>query len=181
MMKRRVVEVSSEYTETLTVPFNLRSPAAVAEACKDIIKDKVVCDVGCGEGDILWLMKKYAKRVIGFERNPARYLHAKAKGIEVVVGTYPYDPLPDADMYYMWPDVPTHIVEVIRLVEAKPFHTTFLLGGGLSLAGDPAGHISIVSRMYDVDVIEFAYQEGNHKGIFSVGIIDFPSNSQIVL
>ena len=44
-----------------------RSPLKVAEALKDIIKDKVVCDVGCACGDLMVEFSKYAKRVVGIE------------------------------------------------------------------------------------------------------------------
>ena len=44
-----------------------RSPLVIAEAIKDIIEDKVVCDLGCAYGDLMIEMQKYAKEVIGVE------------------------------------------------------------------------------------------------------------------
>ncbi len=43
------------------------TPNEIADLIKDIIKDKVVCDIGCGDGSFMVAMSKYAKEVIGIE------------------------------------------------------------------------------------------------------------------
>ena len=67
---------------------------------KDIIKDKVVCDIGCGAGDLLEYIKfhKLAKEVHGIERSK-RYrkerkyvIHGDATKVEI----------PQADVYLLW-------------------------------------------------------------------------------
>ena len=49
-------------------------------------------------------MSRYAKDVIGMESLRSRYKHAQARGLNVVVGDYHKDPIPDVDVYYFWPD-----------------------------------------------------------------------------
>ena len=86
----------------LEVPW--RSPLAVVEAIKDIIKDKVVCELECAAGDLMVEMNKYAKSVTGMELNPDRVIAARARGFEVIEGNVFSDPFPDADVYYIWCD-----------------------------------------------------------------------------
>ncbi len=78
------------------------SPPETAEALKYIITGKVVCDVGCAYGDLLEAFSKYAKKVIGMERYPHRARVARAKGFEVTDGDALKDPIPKADVYYIW-------------------------------------------------------------------------------
>jgi len=74
-----------------------RSPLKVAEVLKDIIKDKVVCDVGCACGDLMFEFSKYAKKVVGVEHEEKRAKIARERGFEVYENT-----VPDADIYYVW-------------------------------------------------------------------------------
>jgi hypothetical protein len=84
------------------VPY--RSPIAISDFLKDILKDKVVCDLGCAEGDNMIFMARYAKKVIGIEKDPPRYKVAQKRGLEVIVADYRVDPIPKADVYYVWPN-----------------------------------------------------------------------------
>ncbi len=78
------------------------TPSGVAKMIKDIIKDKVVCDIGCGNGNFMMAMSKYAKKVIGIEEIESRYNEAKNKGFEVIFSNSFFDKLPEADVYYSW-------------------------------------------------------------------------------
>ena len=62
------------------------SPKIAAEILKDIIKDKVVFDIGAGEGQLLEQFKKYAKKVSGIEIDPERQAECQKNGIEVILG-----------------------------------------------------------------------------------------------
>ncbi len=82
-----------------------RSPKAISESIKEIIKDKVVCDLGCGEGDNMVFMSKYAKKVVGLEYSD-RINPAIERGLDVMRGDYyelDFDDFPKADVYYFWP------------------------------------------------------------------------------
>ena len=78
------------------------TPIEVVEIFKDIIKDKVVCDVGCGTGELMEEMAKYTKRVIGIEEQPDIAVQSMEKGFTVYVRNTFFEPLPDADIYYLW-------------------------------------------------------------------------------
>tara|TARA_Y100000310_G_C20561984_1_gene753509 strand:- start:617 stop:1156 length:540 start_codon:yes stop_codon:yes gene_type:complete len=83
-----------------------RTPKAVSESIKDIIKDKVVCELGCAEGDNLVFMSKYAKKVLGLEYSD-RINPAIDRGLDVMRGDYyglGVESFPKAEVYYFWPN-----------------------------------------------------------------------------
>lgn len=75
-----------------------RSPLTIAESIKDLLKDKVVCDVGCAAGDLMEAFKPFCKKVIGVEKNEEQARVAIGRGLEVTIGTE----IPPADIYYVW-------------------------------------------------------------------------------
>lgn len=86
-----------------------KTPLSVVELIKDIIQDKVVCDVGCGTGELLVAMSKYASKVIGIEENHKwaktagkKLKRANDKDFDIYVGNTFFAPLPEADVYYSW-------------------------------------------------------------------------------
>lgn len=79
-----------------------QTPAEVADLIEDIIKDKVVCDVGCGGGSFMVALAKHAKKVIGIEEDETWGLIAADKGFEVYNHNTFFFPLPEADVYYLW-------------------------------------------------------------------------------
>ena len=83
-----------------------RSPLAVIEAIKDIIKDKVVCDLGCAYGDLMIEMQKYAKEVIGVEVHDEAAKGAINRGLNVIEGDMYKIDIPQADVYYLWISIP---------------------------------------------------------------------------
>jgi len=78
------------------------TPPEVADLISDVIKDKVVCDVGCGEGTFMESLAKHAKHVIGIEEEEAWAYAAAAKGFEVLHSSSWFQPLPKADVYFLW-------------------------------------------------------------------------------
>lgn len=84
----------------LSTPY--RSPLSVVEKIKDIIKDKVVCDLGCACGDLMVEMQKYAKEVIGVEIDRERFEQCQRKGLNVIWGDVFKMEIPKADVYYVW-------------------------------------------------------------------------------
>ena len=79
-----------------------QTPSEVADLIQDVIKDKVVCDVGCGGGAFMMDLAKYAKKVIGIEDEKEWADHAIKKGLEVYNTNTYFQPLPPADVYYSW-------------------------------------------------------------------------------
>lgn len=87
----------------MTRPLEGVTDPRVAELISDVIKDKVVCDVGCGEGTFMdELMKNGAKACIGIEEEQEWAYTAAAKGYEVLHGSSWFQPLPRADVYFLW-------------------------------------------------------------------------------
>ena len=81
-----------------------QTPPEVAELVKDIIQDKIVCDIGCGGGSFLEAMSKYAKFCIGIEEDEQTAYFAASRNPEWEIrsdNTF-YHPLPPADVYYSW-------------------------------------------------------------------------------
>lgn len=79
------------------------TPPEVAELIKDIIEDKVVVDVGCGEGTFMEALKANgALDCIGIEEEQEWAYTAADKGFKVMHGSSWFQPLPKADVYYLW-------------------------------------------------------------------------------
>jgi hypothetical protein len=157
-----------------------RSPMAVSDAIKDLIKDKVVCELGCAEGDNLVFMARYAKKVIGFEYMKRRYQVAQKRGLDVTVGDYYKDPLPDADVYYFWPDDGEKDSEYLvqKLLKKPGFNGIIIVGAD---PGFPPEVPSLGRCARWGQLIEVPYDEGKgHRehGTFLLAIIDIPTLQQ---
>lgn len=79
-----------------------QTPREVADLIKDIIQDKIVCDVGCGGGSFMVALEPYAKKVIGIEEDEYWGTEAANKGFDVYSHNAFVHPLPEADVYYLW-------------------------------------------------------------------------------
>lgn len=77
------------------------TPPEVADLIKDLIQNKVVCDVGCGEGTFMDALAKYASEVIGIEEEETWAWKAAERHVVYNIGSY-HQPLPPADVYYLW-------------------------------------------------------------------------------
>lgn len=78
------------------------TPNEIADLIQDIIKDKIVCDIGCGDGTFMMAMSKYAKEVIGIEFDEGEVKIARAKGFKIFNYDSFFTILPPADIYYLW-------------------------------------------------------------------------------
>lgn len=79
-----------------------QTPIEVADLIKDVIKDKIVCDIGCGGGSFMRALNQYAKKVYGIEEEKEWYQHAIDNGFEIMAENVFSFPLPPADVYYCW-------------------------------------------------------------------------------
>jgi len=182
-MKITVVEIN-DFQKTKTVcPFPRRSPEAVAEGCRNIIQDKVVCDIGCAEGDTITFFAKYAKKVIGFEYDKKRYDHAVKRGLDVVIGDWFKDDLPDADVYYIWgPRPEAHFYVIEKLFKTK-FNFTVLISGRKG-----AQHVAKCVERWNGEMLEFPFDETGDflklhdfkpTGIWWLGVLKNESNLNV--
>ena len=129
-----------------------RSPLVVAEAIKDIIKDKIVYELGCACGDLMISMQRYAKEVVGMEINPERVRVCKERNLNVIESNVFKDSIPKADVYYIWIETDDLSLLVKRITDAV-----------LILASDPSigEEIQIESLNLNGYWINVDYNEGN--------------------
>ena len=94
--------------------FPHRSPLDLVESVKDLIEGKVVCDLGCGAGDLLRAASKYASKVIGVEQNPTRVAAGQDNDVEIKVSNF-FSDLPKADVYFCWvgTELETSVINLI--------------------------------------------------------------------
>jgi len=78
------------------------SPKVVAEIVQEIIKGKKVCELGCRKGRLLLEFAKYAREVVGVEKDKNFSEICRKKGLNVVNGDIFDMNIPDADVYYFW-------------------------------------------------------------------------------
>lgn len=150
-----------------------RTPKAVSEAIKDIISNKVVCDIGCAEGDHMVFMSRYAKKVIGVEIDQTRYKFAIERNLDVIVEDYRKIDLPDADVYYIWPNNSIDNPFIIKKALNK---TNF---NGYVIIGADSGYepeVPMIKKCAKLGrLLEIPFNEGSghrQNGIFFVVIID---------
>ena len=110
-----------------------RGPAAAVHAMAPYIFGKVVCDLGCGGGDLAWLMGRWAAKVIGIEVDRKRYVRAvrtertrgrplplrDIKNVTIEKQDYFKDGVPDADVYYFWPNDSNMLTNLMDLFESR--------------------------------------------------------------
>lgn len=78
-----------------------RNPLDIVDNITKYIENKVVCDIGCGAGDVLEYMKirKLCKAVKGVENNPKRYVKERQY---IQFGNVLELGIPNADVYLLW-------------------------------------------------------------------------------
>lgn len=156
-----------------------RSPKAVSDAIKNIIKGKLVCELGAGNGDNMVFMARYAKEVIGFEYVAARYKIAHARGLNVIVGDYHKEPIPKADVYYYWPSRALTDNEFLmrKILSDKNFKGTIVMAAD-STSPAEFQEVSEVERCVKIangKIMRVPYNEGPKKrmsGVMVLGIIN---------
>ena len=81
--------------------FPFRNPIDLADHINHIISGKVLCDIGCGAGDILEYcrIKNYCTKVIGVECNHKRYVEGRDY---IRRGDIFQMDIPVADVYFLW-------------------------------------------------------------------------------
>ena len=151
-----------------------RSPMIVSEKIQDILQGKVVCELGCAEGDNMMFMSRYAKRVFGIEFDLAKSHVAQERGFNVITGNYFEIEIPDADVYYFWPtsadDSPRLIDKILR---SKPNFVGHIIVGGDTYMQREKEVINRLAKRGELR--EISYNEGTknrQSGTFLVLIIE---------
>lgn len=155
-------------TAKITTKTPDRSPLSVAEALKTYTKGKVVCDIGCREGDLLVAFADYSYRQIGVECNEELVDIVKGKGFYVKhMNAMGGDKLPTADVYYVWVRKDFNLAMVDKIEK-----------GLVVLGGDPrVGEVydkELYERHLFYDKIKVKYDEGEgerQKGTFELTLV----------
>ena len=110
----------SLYRNQLTFPIEIyprRTPLDICYAMEKYTKDKVVCDIGCGAGDIIsyLLRNNMCKDVIGIENDKSRLPSTRKFVIFGDALTMPT--LPDADVYIFWIGVNFPYARVLQKIK----------------------------------------------------------------
>lgn len=158
-----------------------RTPMAVSKAIECIIRGKTVCELGSAEGDNMVFMAKYARKVIGFEYDEERYRFAKERGLHMVIGDYYTDELPEAEVYYFWPDngPKDNDFLVSKIFSNDDFKGTVVIGADPQyrrhFRRPEAAAIQKLLAKWGGSLIQVPFNEGDgdrQSGIFLVGVID---------
>ena len=152
-----------------------RSPMAVSDFVKDLIKDKKVCELGCAEGDNIVFMSRYAKEVVGLEYDDSRLNVAIARGLSVTKGDYYKDDLPAADVYYFWPNdgVKDNEFLVNKIYSNDKFKGTIIVAGDTGFSPEPPT-VKKGAEKWGGEIKEVEFNEGNghrQSGTFILAII----------
>ena len=107
-----------------------RSPEAVIDALSNLLHDKVACDLGCGDGDIMVFMSRYARRVVGIELPGGQMRRAALRGLDVVAGDMLVEDFPPADVYYVWISQHLNLFVVKKLLSDDSFHGIIVVAMG---------------------------------------------------
>lgn len=155
-------------TAKITTKTPDRSPLAVAEALKTYTKGKVVCDIGCREGDMLVAFADHSYRQVGVESNERLSEITKNKGFFVKnMNARSNEKLPTADVYYVWVRKDFNLDMVDKIQK-----------GLVVLGGDPRVGETYDKELYDrhlfYEKIKVKYDEGDgerQKGTFELTLI----------
>ena len=171
-------EINTElYAPSRETPY--RSPKAAIDSTSEFIQDKVVCDLGCAEGDTMVFMSKYAKEVIGFEFDKTRGSVAEEKGLNVIYGDYFKDDLPEAEVYYFWPDEGAIANDFLinKIHSTEGWSGTIIVGGDSNFHPEPAILDECV-RKWKGDLKKIEWREGDgyrQGGTFLLCVIKKPN------
>jgi|TARA_R110000824_G_scaffold82768_10_gene207486 SAM-dependent methyltransferase len=134
------VDVDAAYADAsaMVEKYPWRGAAVVAHALAPYIQGKVVCDLGCGGGDLAWLMGRWAKEVVGVEFDSNRLDKALVPSPARVRDNVTFkkldyfaSPIPDADVYYFWPNEAMSLLPLMEMLEER--EKPLLLIGGARL------------------------------------------------
>ena len=130
------VEAACADAKVMLESYPLRGPAAVVYGLRPYIEGKVVCDLGCGGGDLVWLMGRWAEKSIGVEYDGRRCRIAmtpreEIDNVSVRKLDYFEEPIPDADVYYCWPNDPISLDRLVVVLAEQHAPTTLIMGSRL--------------------------------------------------
>jgi SAM-dependent methyltransferase len=132
-----------EDSEGMLESYPWRGPAVVPHVMRPYILEKTVCDLGCGGGDLAWLMGRWAHHVTGIEIDHKRHAIAtRTRGangeqlplraftnVSIEKRDYIKGGIPKTDVYYFWPNDPDTIDSLMAFFEEKADRPFIVMAG----------------------------------------------------
>ncbi len=150
-----------------------RTPAAVAEALADLLRDRVFCDLGCAHGDLLVFAQRYARAVRGVEHRRLPAMVAQRRGLDVVPAAFEaLEALPPADVHYFWCGEERNLYLLRRLL-AEGFRGVAVAAVGDKDAALHARVLALVGAAGKVRSVPYDEGPGEREsGVFNVVVVD---------
>ncbi|HIB78082.1 MAG TPA: hypothetical protein EYO58_10835 [Flavobacteriales bacterium] len=136
--------------------FPHRSALQLTNAIKPYIEGKVICDLGCACGDLLYSMKGTAKDIVGVERNLEHKKQINFVGADrdfIIWGDLFEIGVPPADIYFLW--ISSDIEYNKRVIDMLDSNKLII---------DAASRLDLFKDFKNinlVDIIEYEYDETN--------------------
>ena len=110
-----------------------RTPSEVADLVQDIIKDKTVIDLGCGEGEFMKALKVHTSKISGYEQQTTVQRIAERQGLTVNNSDFIAQSLADNVIYYSYLNT-NDLDRLLKKIDDDNIHATFILGQALNYA-----------------------------------------------
>ena len=109
-----------------------RCPIVTAYALRPYVEGKTFCDLGCGAGDLAWVIGEWAITSIGIEKSRERAAlwdsrESKRENVQLIQADYFESEIPVADVYFYW-GLPEFLPRVVELL-LKIAPGSLLIGG----------------------------------------------------
>ncbi len=108
-----------------------RTPNEVADLVQDIIKDKTVIDLGCGEGEFMKALRVHTSKLSGYEQQTETKIIAERQGLTVNNADFIAQPLADNVIYYSYLST-NDLDRLLKKIDDDNIHATFILGQALN-------------------------------------------------
>ena len=158
--------------------YPFRQPMDIIKPMIPYVTDKVVCDIGCGCGDILTEIGKYAKDIHGIELSPKFKNKLSELGVDrpfITWGDFFSVNIPKSDVYYIWVSSDKSLNR--RIVD--------LLPSGCQII-DATTKIELFNDFTDLKLIERVSYKFDESNLLSgtnvmVGGVTFPIKSENII
>tara|TARA_Y100000816_G_scaffold291222_1_gene281970 strand:+ start:826 stop:1428 length:603 start_codon:yes stop_codon:yes gene_type:complete len=149
-----------------------RTPSIISYRIRNLIKNKIVCELGCAEGDNMILLSRYAKKVIGLDLNVNRLKYAQRRELDVRLSDYRIESIPSADVYYFWPSNPLRDIPYLIWKIINNSNSNIIIISG---SDNAIKYERLCSYIYSIfgKRYSFNYNEGpgpRENGIFTINI-----------
>ena len=137
---------------TIYEKYPQRSPLDICLKLKKYVKNKVVCDIGCGSGDILECLKinNFCKEVKGIEYDINRYVKNREY---IIYGDVFIEGIPKADVYFLWQGIYFPFKKFFNTLNQK----------SIIISGSDVDYLDDIPNLYFYKTKEYDYDETKYE------------------